>query len=128
MGESAKRASRILVVGDLQNWLASGRDLPRVSEIEFVDFDEITPELLERHKPDAVLCPLTAQNFDAVDIAAHLMACGFSGPLRALCPPLPNPLVVVQEMRRLCPGINFDLVEINPDLLPPEGPPCGRLS
>ncbi len=128
MGVSAKRASRILVVGDLQNWLSSGRDLPRVSEIEFVDFEDITPELLARHRPDAVLCPLTASNFDAVDIAAHLMACGFDGPLRALCPPLPNPMVVVQEMRRLCPGINFDLVEIDPRGTAPDGPPRGRLS
>jgi len=89
---------------------------------------QMTPELLARHRPDAVLCPLTAPNFDAVDIAAHLMACGFSGPLRALCPPLPNPLVVVQEMRRLCPGINFDLVEVDPATMTPEGPPRGRLS
>ncbi len=128
MGENANRSSRILVIGDLQNWLSSGRDLPRVSEIEFADFEEITPELIERHRPDAVLCPLTANNFDAVDIAAHLMACGFSGPLRALCPPLPNPLVVVQEMRRLCPGMNFDLLEVDPATLTSEGPPHGRLS
>ncbi|MBS9716334.1 hypothetical protein ACFFUT_11130 [Pseudohalocynthiibacter aestuariivivens] len=47
----------ILVVGDVQDWLSNGRELPKVELIEFVKFNEITADLLQRLNPCVVLAP-----------------------------------------------------------------------
>ncbi len=127
MGASGK-ASRILVIGDLQQWLATGRSLPRVSELHFAAAKDLDRKLIAELLPDVVLCPLAGETFDVLDIATRLQICGFRGPLRAVCPLLPDPRVVVQEVRSLCPEIDFDVFEVSPELISGNEPPEGRLS
>lgn len=98
-----------MIVGDAAAWLSAGRSLPDDPSLHYVSFDEMSPRLLESVAPDIVLTPLLGQGFDALDLASLLQGFKFTGRFRALCPKLPNPDLVMQEIQSLCPNVDFDL-------------------
>ncbi len=118
----------ILVVGDVRQWLSDGRHLPRVSRLDYISLDDLDQACLDRTNPDVVLCPLVAKGFDALDVALRLQELKFDGRMRAICPPLPDPQVVLREVHILCPELDFNLLEIDTSLQADEKPPKGRLS
>lgn len=79
-----------------------------------VRFGEITIDLIARYDPDMVLSPLVGPDFDAMDVGAMLLRCGYLGPLRALTTPLPNLQTVRSEVRGHCVGLDFDLIVLSP--------------
>ncbi len=103
----------ILAVGDPDEWLRGGRSLPREDDIAFVGFQDVTAELLAELEPSVVLSPLLANGFDCIDLAENLVAAGFTGRYRAVTQTLPNPHLVVREIRQLCPGLDFDLLDLD---------------
>lgn len=111
----------ILVVGDIGQWLASGRDLPQVAQMEFCTFRELTETYLDHLKPAYILSPLLAADFDILDLAALLDSLNYVGKLRAMVPPLPNPSLIIEEVRFEWPALDFDLIEVRP------GPKLGRI-
>jgi hypothetical protein len=102
-----------LIVGDAAAWLSAGRNLPNDPGLHYVSYDELTTTLLDQLSPDIVLAPLLGQGFDALDLAVMLADYGYKGRFRALCPKLPNPNLVLAEVKSLCPDIDFDLFVID---------------
>lgn len=57
-----------------------------------------------------VICPLVADGFDALAVAARLVQLGFKGPLVVLAPVLPNPRMVEREIRNQSGGLEVRVV------------------
>jgi hypothetical protein len=99
----------ILVIGNLRSWREEGRVLPSLEGFHFVEFEGVSAELLSEVRPDLVLSPLMGETFDALDVAQKLSSLGFGGRYRALTNPLPRPEAIIEEVRSLAPGLDFEL-------------------
>lgn len=80
-------------------------------DVRLVEFDEFL-ELSTLKPADVVLSPMVGDTYDCIDVAQHLFAAGFTGSYRVMTPDLPNPGILRQEIQSLCPGLDFDLVEL----------------
>lgn len=110
-GARGRPGLRLLIIIDLPRWDASGRAVPQLPGVTYADFTALTPELLDRVKPDIVLSPLTADAFDAGDVAVRLAACGFRGRYRAVTQPVADPNTVGRDIRDIAPDVDFALFE-----------------
>lgn len=63
-------------------------------------------------RPNIVVAPLWAGDFDIIDVAARLEMLGYRGLLYALTRPLPNSAMVRAELCESCKGINIRLLEL----------------
>ena len=99
----------VLTVGDVAHWKAQGEELPRHGRLHFAEFWEVTPELLSMLAPSVVLAPVLARGFDCVDLGARLFDCGFVGRYIIMAPSLPDPNLVLRELRSLFPGLDIDI-------------------
>lgn len=111
-----------LVVGEIARWQASGRWLPGTNTYRHAEFHELDRifDGSEAH-PDIVLSPLVCPSFDCLDLAALLHGVEFCGRYRAMAPDLPNPGMILGEIRSLFPGLDFDI-------LPLHGRSCATLN
>jgi len=75
-------------------------------------FEDMTAALLLTHKPDLVLMPLFADDFDCISAIERLELFGFTGRMLVLAPNLPKPRQVEAELRGL--GCGERLVLITP--------------
>ncbi|TDQ57108.1 hypothetical protein [Phaeovulum veldkampii] len=73
---------------------------------------ELDGALLDRVQPDVALCPLMVAGFDALDLAERLVSLGYRGALRATTQPVPDRNLILREIRAICPGLDFDLIEL----------------
>ncbi len=119
IGASARReeaqtsgTGRILVVGEVQRWRASGRDLPHSGDVSYVEFSDLTPELLELLRPATVLSPLLCASFDCLDVAQLLHDSGYRGSYRVMSTDLPDPLLIRAEIEATCPHLDFDVLNL----------------
>lgn len=101
---------RALGVGDPQEWQQQGHSLP-TGGLAFVAFHEVTQDMLDHWQPSLIFSPLLARHFDCVDLAVLLHGLGYSGEYRAVAIGLPRPGLIEQEVRQLCPQLNFRIVE-----------------
>ncbi|MBV1867195.1 MAG: hypothetical protein KUG69_04715 [Marinosulfonomonas sp.] len=99
----------VLVVGEVDYWKKTGRDLPTGAEIAFMNFSEVTAELLAIIRPNVILSPLLCLSFDCLDLAHILQSGGFRGSYRVLAPDLPDPTVIKAEVRSIGPDLDFDV-------------------
>lgn len=106
------RVASVLAVGDTREWAARGRRLPSDGHVYFVEFHDVTEELLARLAPRLVLSPLLARTFDCLDLAQRLGKLGFRGQYRAIDIGLPDPALIVREVRSLVPGLDFGVVPL----------------
>ncbi len=102
----------ILAVGDVRQWVSSGRALPADSQIAFAEFHEISAELLQTLTPDIVMSPVLTRGFDCLDLAQALQASGFRGRFRVVAPDMPNPKVIQAEIRALCPTLDVAFIYV----------------
>jgi hypothetical protein len=105
----------ILAVGDVRQWLGSGRTLPADSQIAFAEFHEISAELLETLTLDIVMSPVLTNNFDCLDLAQALQASGFRGRFRVVAPDMPNPRVIQAEIHAMCPALDVAFIYVGDD-------------
>lgn len=66
---------------------------------------------LARLAPCAVLSALRWSCCDVLDVARALRRMGYRGPYRALAMPLPDPDMIVAEVRASHPDVDFGLLE-----------------
>ena len=93
------------------------RDMAALSEILDPDaalnsvsnYTELSVDLIER-RLFRVVAPLTATDFDALDIARHLSELGFCGELQVLTPHLPRPEILVREIQATAINIQVELI------------------
>ena len=103
----------MLVVGPVAAWRKMQKTLPHIEGIDFVDFNGLTAELLERTKPDFVLSALVGAGFDALDVARLLAELGYRGRYRAVADRLPCPSVVRAEVGAIAPDLDFDVFTLS---------------
>lgn len=82
----------------------------RASRTVILPFRGLTVEALGRHDPAEVMTPLVGQGCDAGQVAQILVACGFRGSLRVICPALPDSAMVRRELAAMAPGLRIDLI------------------
>lgn len=99
----------VLAVGDVFS-LTTRIIADRAGEkTAFADFSEVTPELVDSLSPEIVVSSVVGRNFDCVDLAEKLSSIDFSGCYRLIAHGLPQPELVLREMRGLFPGLNIQL-------------------
>ncbi|NGQ91959.1 hypothetical protein G5V65_13730 [Rhodobacter sp. HX-7-19] len=70
----------------------------------------IDAALLASTRAQKVICPLFAEDYDALVVAGHLRSLGFDGTLVVLAPDLPNPRMVEREIRNQAGGLRVSVV------------------
>ncbi|PHQ98364.1 MAG: hypothetical protein COB40_01065 [Marinosulfonomonas sp.] len=105
-----KPSTVVLAIGEVSQWRNTGRKLPWNSQITFAGFEDIEAGVLERIKPDIILSPLLCRTFDCLDLAQSLQSSGFRGRYRIMSPQIPNPVIVLKELRMLCPSLDVDII------------------
>jgi len=83
----------------------------------FVDIADLSFETVRKITPDVVLSALIGNGFDATEIAQVLEQAGFSGRYRVLSDPVESSGLIVQEVTRLAPSVDFEILELTPELL-----------
>ena len=110
--DHAVGGTNILAVGDTRAWHQRGRRIPSDGMVHFAEFHEVTELLLAELSPRLVLSPLLTRNFDCVDLAQRLAQLGYRGPYRAIDIGLPNPRMIVREIRSLVPTLDFEVLQL----------------
>lgn len=111
MNEISENLS-VLFVGNIGHWLATGYELPKINNTEFCTYEDLTTEFLLDLQPDIILSPLVTAHFDVLDLAIRLEQLDFEGRVRAITPPLPDPGLILREIRFECSALDFDLIEV----------------
>lgn len=104
----------ILVVGNIDPWLDANNELPLIKDTIFCVFSDMNAAFIEQHRPDMILSPLVTSQFDVMDLAIKLDQINYEGCFRAICAPLPDPEIILAEVRFECPALDFDLIVVNP--------------
>ena len=110
-GGDVEERVTVLAVGNLDEWRRRGRGIPSDGRIAFVAFGDLDGDLLTQLSPGIVLSPVLAHEFDCIDLSQLLHSMEFQGPYRAISQDIPKPDMVVREIRQLCPGLEFDILE-----------------
>jgi len=77
--------------------------------VHFANARDLGRGLLATLCPDVILSPLVVGLSDVIDIATHLQQLGYAGRYRALAADLPDPALVIAEVRAVAPNLDFDL-------------------
>jgi hypothetical protein len=99
----------VLAVGDV--FSIRTRTAPGVAgdTTAFAEFSEVTPELMEALSPQVVISSVLGRNFDCVDLAERLCEVGFNGCYRLIAHGMPQPDLVLREIRSLFPSLRVEL-------------------
>ncbi|MDH3264975.1 MAG: hypothetical protein OEM24_13380 [Paracoccaceae bacterium] len=83
-------------------------------DIEVVDFSAVTAALLKSFDPHFVVSPILTSGFDILDLGTRLWQLRYQGAYRVLTETtLPNPALVLREVRSHCPGLDVDLLSMD---------------
>ena len=105
--EEEARRDVILAIGDVSAWRSGGGSIPVSEGLAFAEFHEVTRDLLRILEPALVVSPLLSRRFDCLDLAQLLAGLGFRGKYRVIDSELPDPSLIVREVRALVPGLDF---------------------
>lgn len=102
---------RILIVDPSQELPQALRGVTGAN-ITIARVSMIDAALLARVQPDVILAPLVSPGHDILDLARLLDKVGYTGPLRAYSPPLPNVALVCAEVKQIWGERDFDILEV----------------
>ncbi|MBT8417428.1 MAG: hypothetical protein KJO42_08300 [Silicimonas sp.] len=105
-----RQAGKILAVGSPGEWQSDAPVTGRNGNVVFVAFGDVDRELLDHLKPDAIVSPALAWNFDCIDLAVLLEQLSYVGAYRATAMELPKPELVEAEISQLCPQLDFAII------------------
>lgn len=105
---------RTVAIGHLDHFLTFPPMISAEETLALSDLDEITNVPLEMIDPDLILSPVVTPRFDCIDVAMILAQLNFSRAYRALATSLPDPGIIRREVRLLCPGLDFDILLVEP--------------
>ncbi|MFV2003545.1 MAG: hypothetical protein ACC619_11260 [Paracoccaceae bacterium] len=100
----------VLTVGGADIWDKTSLNLPGHAQIRDVAFEQIDHALIRSLKPDLVVSPLFWATFDCVELAQALQDAGFNGRYRVLAAGLPDPKMVLADVRTLCPQLDVNII------------------
>lgn len=108
--DTALRGKTLLCLG-----FAQALSLPDTCPYASVHaFPALTPALLAQYLPDAIALPLFGAQADASTQLHLLRTMGFRGRCFVLAPRLPNPKLVLAELRAEAPGLRIALLAAQP--------------
>ena len=83
-------------------------------DIEVVDYADVNADLLKGFDPHFVVSPILTPAFDILDLGTLLWQLRYAGAYRVLTEvALPNPGLVLREVRSQCPGLDVDLLAMD---------------
>jgi len=108
-------ATRILFVSHRNTSNGAAELMARLGpDIEVVRFEAVTAALIAAFDPHFVVSPMLTPSFDILDLATALWDARFAGAYRVLTEaPLPNPGLVLREIRHKCPGLDIDILSMD---------------
>ncbi|MEM9854782.1 MAG: hypothetical protein AAF841_10070 [Pseudomonadota bacterium] len=80
------------------------------ASVALVGYDDVTHALLDALQPDVIYSPLLTARFDTADLALKLQTLGFKGHYCAVVKSVPLPHIIKDEVRRMAPAVNYDLL------------------
>lgn len=106
----APRRKTVVLLGFAQGF-AQGFELPqRCQNVAVQHLSTLTPTALAELLPDAIALPLFDAQTDASAQLQLLHHLGFRGRCFVLTPPLPNPILVLRELRAEARGLRITLL------------------
>ena len=100
----------VLAVGDIEAWRRFCGSIPQYQNLSFVTMEGLLKGALAEYRPDVVVSPLVTPEFDCLDLAHTLSKLEYSGAYRAIAQNLPDPSIIVREVRSHFPHLNFQVV------------------
>ncbi|MBW6417188.1 hypothetical protein [Celeribacter sp. PS-C1] len=110
----SKPQGMILMVGEPQRMQTLKRHFPQDTGLFFIEFCDLTPEILHSINPGSVVAPVISAHFDCLDLAALLQDADYKGAFRAITKGLPRPEIVRNEVRSQFPDLDFDMLSPEP--------------
>lgn len=111
-GHLEKRSfGKVLAVGDIYEWKERGNPLPPKGDISFLAFHDVNEFALAVIQPSIIYSPVLARNFDCIELAMLLQNIGYTGIYRAVIQDLPKPELIEREVRQMCAGLRFEIVQ-----------------
>jgi hypothetical protein len=89
--------------------VASVPGLPAARSIAGAAFEDLTPALLGKLRPEIVLTPLIGCCFDAIDVAQNLSRMGYENSLIVIAEALPVPALVETEVKAVARDIDVSV-------------------
>ena len=106
---AAKSEVVVLAVGDVL-WLRTRSDADLAGgATAFADFADVTHELVDALDPQIVVSSVLGRNFDCLDLAEKLDGIGFRGRYCLIAHGIPEPELVLREVRSLFPALRVEL-------------------
>ncbi|MCV6593237.1 MAG: hypothetical protein OIF48_09825 [Silicimonas sp.] len=102
---------KIVAIGDPEEWQEQGNPLPSSGTISFLSFQDLAASGLGHLSPEVIYSPVLAGHFDCIDMAMVLSKIGFDGTYKAYAKNLPKPEVIEREVRNMCDGFSFEIVQ-----------------
>ena len=101
---------KILAVGSLEEWSQQGFSTPGSRGVIYLEFHQVTEEVIREMSPGVVMSPVLARDFDCIELAIQLHNLGFDGSYRAVGKGLPKPRLIEREVAQMCPRLNFEIL------------------
>lgn len=100
----------ILMVGEPQRLQTLKKHFPDRSGVFFIEFSDLSREILQSIQPSVVVSPAISTGFDCLDLASFLERCRYQGAFRIMAHDLPRPDIIKGELRQNFPSLNFDIL------------------
>lgn len=98
-----------LAVGDVSSWWSRQDGDLADRPAAFADFSDVTPDLIEALNPEIVVSSVFGRNFDCVDLAQRLSDIGYEGRYRMIGYGMPQPDLVLREIKALFPELRVEM-------------------
>ena len=105
-------SDRLLLVEPDPSFAPLIQQFPGGVSMIYCRFPTISPEFVRRIEPDCIFSPIVARQFDIVDLVRLLDRCDYRGSVVAVTDPLPEPTMVLSELRRFNRRLDMSLLEL----------------
>ena len=107
--EPVAKSKVILAVGDVLSLRSRSEADIAGDATAFANFADVTQELVDALDPQIVVSSVLGRNFDCVDLAERLDHLGFRGRYCLIAHGIPEPGLVLREIRSLFPALQVEL-------------------
>jgi hypothetical protein len=103
-----------LLVGEYAHVQGAETLMPSTSAVFYLDFKDLSADVLRAVNPDLVISPVIGTTFDCLELADFLEKTAFSGRYRVVLENIPRPDIICREVRHTHPKLDFDVISGKP--------------
>lgn len=118
LGSLSDEEGLVLMVGEPQSLDTLDTYFPKRTGDFFIEFADLTPELLRSIGPMSVIAPVLTDNFDCLNLAELLTMSGYQGMLHIIARGMPRPNMIKRELHTLYPSLDLDVLRPDDDIAP----------